>query len=136
MRDEAVGLGVRQGYLPGPGEITVIDEKTGAAKGVKIDRYDLIPPEAEDALARHYGEGAKKYADRNWEKGYQWGLSYRALRSHLNRWQRGESYDDETGTHHLICVIWHAIALYIYEIRGLGTDNVRQNKGKVGDNPR
>ena len=106
-------------------EVRIVDSKTGGEKGQKINRYDLIPPEAEEALAVHYGRGCAKYADRNWEKGYKWGLSYRALRSHLNLWQTGESYDQETGTHHLICVVWHAMALFIFEIRGLGTDDVR-----------
>lgn len=108
-------------------EVRMVDPKTGGEKGVKIDRYDLIPHEFEDALATHYGVGARKYADRNWERGYNWGYSYRALRSHLNRWLRGEKYDDETGTHHLICVIWHAIALYTFEIRGLGTNDLTRN---------
>lgn len=106
-------------------EVRVVDPVTGGQKGEKVDRYDLIPPEFEDALATHYGKGCVKYSDRNWEKGYKWHLSYRALRSHLNLWQRGESYDKETGSHHLVCVAWHAIALFMYELRGLGTDDVR-----------
>lgn len=109
-------------------EVKIIDPITGASKGQKIDRYDLIPPEFEDALATHYGQGAKKYADRNWEKGYKWSLSYRALRSHLNLWLRGESRDQETGTNHLICVVWHAICLFTFELRGLGTDDIRRNR--------
>lgn len=107
------------------------DPVTGGEKCEKSDRYDLIPPEFEDALARHYGKGCLKYADRNWESGYKWHLSYRALRSHLNHWQRGESYDPETGTHHLIAVAWHAVCLFIFELRGLGTDDVRITKRPV-----
>jgi glutamine cyclotransferase len=63
-------------------ETRVVDPLTGGEKGSKIERFDLIPEEMETGLARHYGEGAKKYADRNWEKGYKWGLSYAALRRH------------------------------------------------------
>lgn len=107
-------------------EVRVVDPKTGGEKGIKIDRFDLIPPEFEDALARHYGEGAKKYADRNWERGYDWHLSYRSVRSHLNAWLRGEDNDPETGTNHLICSIWHLIALYTFQMRKLGTDTVRR----------
>ena len=106
-------------------EVRVVDAVTGGEKGQKEDRYDLIPPEFEDALARHYARGAGKYAPRNWEKGYKWSLCLRALRSHLNAWQRGESIDLETGSHHLVAVAWHAIALFIFELRGLGTDDVR-----------
>ena len=66
--------------------------------------------------------------DRNWERGYKWHLSYRALRSHLNAWQRGETYDQETGSHHLVCAAWHCICLFTFEMRGLGMDDVRLQK--------
>ena len=58
------------------------DAKTGAMKGVSLDRYDLIPPTALEYLALIYGKGSLKYVDRNWEKGYRWGLSFRALMKH------------------------------------------------------
>lgn len=32
-------------------------------------RYDLLPPRAVREVARHFEAGAKKYAERNWEKG-------------------------------------------------------------------
>ncbi|HUS51203.1 MAG TPA: dATP/dGTP diphosphohydrolase domain-containing protein, partial [Candidatus Paceibacterota bacterium] len=32
-------------------------------------RYDLLPVRAIKRLAKHYENGAKKYGDRNWEKG-------------------------------------------------------------------
>ncbi|MCH7994117.1 MAG: hypothetical protein IIB57_06700, partial [Planctomycetes bacterium] len=32
-------------------------------------RYDLITPIGLHRLAMHYANGAKKYGDRNWEKG-------------------------------------------------------------------
>jgi hypothetical protein len=105
-------------------EVRTIDPKTGGEKGVKIDRYDLIPDEFEEAIAIHYGRGAKKYADRNWERGYKWGLSWRAVRSHMSQFRKGERYDPETGTHHLISAIWHLIALYIFDVRGLGTNDL------------
>lgn len=107
-------------------EVRVVDPVTGGQKGSKLERFDLIPEEFETALARHYGEGAKKYEDRNWERGYRWGLSYAALRRHLAAWVRGESYDPETGSHHLIAVAWHCVALFIFEMRGLGTDDIRR----------
>ena len=44
---------------------------TGAVRDVQTDkgRYDLLPPEAIAALARHFEGGSRKYGDRNWEKG-------------------------------------------------------------------
>lgn len=35
---------------------------SGAQKGSKLARYDMIPADALDELARHYGKGAEKYA--------------------------------------------------------------------------
>lgn len=109
-------------------EVRVVDPTTGGAKGSKLARFDLIPAEAMWALAEHYGKGGSKYEDRNWERGYKWGLCVAALQRHLHQWLLGESYDQETGTHHLIAVAWHAFALFTFELRGLGTDDVRQTK--------
>ena len=108
-----------------PLETIVTDPLTGGKKGQKIERFDLIPNAFERALARHYGVGCLKYADRNWERGYRWSLSVGALRRHLASWLGGESVDPETGSNHLIAVAWHAAALFIFELRGIGTDDVR-----------
>ena len=110
----------------GETEVRVKDPITGGEKGQKLERFDLIPNEFEKALATHYGIGSQKYEDRNWEKGYRWSLSVGALRRHLAAWLSGESVDPETGSNHLIAVAWHAIALFIFELRGLGTDDVRR----------
>lgn len=115
-------------YLPGTGEVRVVDPNTGGEKGSKLARFSLVPPEFVWALATHYGLGAKKYADRNWERGYRWGLSVDALQRHLHQWLQGEDNDQETGSNHLIAVAWHACALFIFQLRGLGTDDVRVNK--------
>ena len=92
-------------------EMKTVDEKTGAAKGVKLARFDLIPPKCIWELAEHYGKGSIKYADRNWEKGYDWSKSYGALGRHLLLFWMGEDIDQETGSHHLIAVAWHAFCL-------------------------
>lgn len=94
-------------------------------------RFDLIPPEAELALAEHYLVGAKKYAERNWELGMDWMKVYASLRRHENAWHRGEDYDPESGTHHMIAVAWNAIALYTYAMRGLGQDD----RPKISEKP-
>lgn len=113
-------------------EVRIVDPKTGGEKGQKLQRYDLIPVEFEEALSEVYGRGALKYADRNWEKGYRWSLSVGALRRHLAQWLKGESRDQETGCYHLAQVAWHACALFIFELYGLGTDDVRV-KRTAGD---
>ena len=114
------------------GERRVVDPTTGGMKGQKLQRFSLIPAEFLWELATHYGKGARKYDDRNWEKGYRWSLSLDAHGRHLGSFlgtstAPPQRYDPETGTHHLIAAIWHLISVYIYDLRGLGTDDVRQN---------
>lgn len=132
-------------------ETRVVDPKTGGAKGSKLARYDLIPWDAVELLAEHYGRGAFKYADRNWEKGYAWGLSFAALQRHLTAHWNGEVYDldpflygvketgdgpqptmtpmeiealpDDQKVLHITAVMWHAAALTAFFLRGIGTDD-------------
>lgn len=87
---------------------------TGGEKGVKLERFDLIPIEALTALATHYGVGARKYADNQWRKGYEWSKSYAALQRHLTAWWGGEDIDAETGSSHLAAVAWHAFTLLTF----------------------
>lgn len=103
-------------------EVRVVDP-SGAMKGSKGARYDLVPVEPLDALARHYGVGAEKYEAHNWKKGFKWSLSYAALQRHLQAWWGGETYDQETGTHHLTSVAWHAFGLFWFQLYGVGTDD-------------
>jgi hypothetical protein len=87
---------------------------TGGEKGVKPERYDLIPVEALAVVARLYGKGAEKYAEHNWRKGYEWSKSYAALNRHLNAFWGGEDIDEETGMPHLACVVFHALTLLTF----------------------
>lgn len=93
------------------GEIRTTDPDTGAQKGMKLERHDLIPARFLIELACHYGVGAAKYADRNWERGYDWSKSYAALQRHLNQFWAGEDIDEETGSKHIVAAAWHCIAL-------------------------
>lgn len=68
-------------------------------------RFDLLPYEAMEALAKWYEEGAKKYGDRNWEKGI-------GVKDCINRMIRhaikaGNGWTDED---HLSAVMWNAAA--------------------------
>lgn len=84
---------------------------TGGEKGVKDARYDLIPAGPLKELAELYGVGAKKYAERNWERGYEWSKSFAALNRHLWAFWNSEDIDPETGKAHIASVAWHAFAL-------------------------
>lgn len=92
-------------------ETIVINEQTGGRKGSKLARYDLIPTTPLRLLAEHYGKGCEKYSQRNWERGYNWSLSYAALQRHMNEFWNGELHDEETGSLHVIAAAWHALAL-------------------------
>lgn len=87
---------------------------TGGEKGQKEARYSLIPPEALELVAIHYGRGAKKYAEHNWRKGYDWSLSYDAMMRHLQAFWMGEDIDEETGSPHLAAVVFHANTLMVF----------------------
>lgn len=92
-------------------EERIVNPDTGGEKGSKLARFDLIPARPLWALARHYGRGAQKYEDRNWERGYKWSLSFAAMMRHAWLFWSGEDYDKETGSHHLVAVAWHAFAI-------------------------
>lgn len=109
----------------------------GTIGGIKHDqdkvRMDLIPPEFIFALAQVLTEGGKKYADRNWEKGMNWGRPFAACMRHLWAWWGGKApttnnfllgeLDPEWKFSHL----WHAACcicfLVVYETRKVGTDD-------------
>ena len=92
-----------------------ITATSGGQKGSKPTRYDLIPTDALELLARHYGKGNAKYPAvngiDNWRNGYPWSLSYAAMQRHLNQFWAGEDYDEETGSLHLVAAMWHCATL-------------------------
>ena len=104
-------------------ELRVTDPVTGGQKGDKLARMDLLPWDTLHTLSEHYGRGALKYDDRNWEKGYAWHLSYAALQRHLAAWWQGEDVDEETGSSHLAAAAFHVLAMMTFQARGLGTDD-------------
>ncbi|WKW86773.1 hypothetical protein SEA_WONDERBOY_46 [Arthrobacter phage WonderBoy] len=92
------------------GEVRSVSS-TGAEKGVKEARFDLIPVGPLEQLAIHFGRGAQKYEPHNWRKGYELSKGYAALQRHANAWWAGEDLDPEMGTSHLAAVAFHALAL-------------------------
>lgn len=100
-----------------------VPEKEGRKDDAAKIRYELLPPEFLDGTADILTFGAKKYGDRNWEKGMAWSRVFGALMRHLWAWWRGEAGDPETGKSHL----WHAACclafLMAYEARKSGQDD-------------
>lgn len=141
------GINAGHGDLTDPGRVISPEEAVAlmteakrqkpAAEGRKDDtdkdRLELIPPEVPFALARVLTFGAKKYEDRNWEKGMKWGRVFGATLRHLWAWWGGRGpttksfllgdLDSETKFSHL----WHALCcvsfLVAYEERAIGEDD-------------
>lgn len=124
----------------GPDAATTPEDLPKAA--VKFDggkaRWDLIPMDALEQLAILYTVGALKYADRNWEKGFRWGRTVAAMFRHFTAWwlakfrgEDGVDYDnadlyEKVGLKpqsHLVAVVWNALALLTFELRGIGEDD-------------
>ncbi len=93
------------------GRKIMVDPETGGRKEQREARFDLLPAGPMWDVAQHYGLGASKYEDRNWERGYSWSLSFAALQRHAWAFWSGEDADGETGTSHLAAVVFHALAL-------------------------
>jgi len=74
-------------------------------------RMELIPVKPWQELARVYSIGAKKYGDRNWERGIAWSRIYGAMMRHAVAWWGRERHDPQDGQHHLASVAWCALAL-------------------------
>ena len=100
-------------YVPPAGEVRTTSS-TGGMKGVKPERFSLLPVEALNSVARLYAFGAIKYAAHNWRKGYEWTKSYDSLMRHATQSLNGEDYDEETGEPHLAGVVFHAFTLMCY----------------------
>jgi hypothetical protein len=84
----------------------LIERELGPSTGTILG----IPSNSVEEVARTYGYGAIKYTDRNWEKGYAWGLSWAALTRHAKAHMDG-IVRDESGLMHLAHVVWHCFAL-------------------------
>lgn len=103
--------------------------KEGKKNDKKDDktRWELIPLDCLEQLARVYTEGAKKYGDNNWmhlENGYE---RYKgALLRHLYACEY-EDFDQETKVRHEAAVMWNACAMLWYKIH----DNGRKTRSDI-----
>lgn len=83
-------------------------------------RYDLLSPLALARLAKHMEEGAKKYSDRNWEKGIPLHSFFDSAIRHLYKWLSGECDED-----HLAAAFWN--------IHGLIHTSMKIETGELPD---
>jgi hypothetical protein len=108
------------------GEVRVINPNTGGQKGSKLARFDLIPPGPLWKLAEHYGRGAAKYAERNWELGYEINLSFAAAQRHWwSFWNKreldGSPYEGDD--YHLSACAFHTFAAQEFLVTHPEMDN-------------
>lgn len=96
MFDEVKDSGKRQEFATG----SVRDTREN--KG----RYDLLPPYAISRLAKHFENGARKYGDRNWEKGQPLSRYMDSALRHLFKALSGQKDED-----HLAAAVWNIMAL-------------------------
>jgi hypothetical protein len=68
-------------------------------------RFDLIPTYPMRRLARHFENGAKKYGERNWEKGQPLSRYLDSAERHLMAVKDGDWDED-----HEAAVIWNMMA--------------------------
>jgi hypothetical protein len=67
--------------------------------------------------------GARKYGERNWERGMAWSRLERAAINHITSWSLREAHDEETKLSHLLHAGACVLFLIAYEIRGIGIDD-------------
>lgn len=82
-------------------------------------RLDLMPTDVMCEVAKVYTFGAKKYGDRNWEKGLAYHRAYGAALRHMTSWWMRDDFDDETGIHHLAHAICELEFLLAFELRNI-----------------
>lgn len=70
-------------------------------------RFDLLPPFALQALARHYEKGCQKYGERNWERGQPVSVYLDSAMRHINEFMMGL-----TDENHLIAACWNVMSAY------------------------
>lgn len=89
-------------------------------------RWDLMPSDAMQEIAKVLTHGATKYGDRNWEKGMAWRRPFAALMRHSWAWWRGEDCDQETGLNHLAHAGCCVLFLLAYHLRGMSINDDRE----------
>jgi hypothetical protein len=77
-------------------------------------RLELVEPDFLTGLAEVLTYGADKYGKGNWKKGFDQGRLYGALLRHANAYWSGETYDPDTGLHHMLHVAVNAMFIHYY----------------------
>lgn len=86
--------------------------ETGAVRSSDADdtRYDLITPIGLRRVAQTCAEGAVKYGERNWERGFPISSVLNHALRHINEWLAGDMTED-----HLAHAAWNLLAAIHFE---------------------
>lgn len=80
-------------------------EKENLGTAIKFDQdklpLHLLSTEAMNQTAAVLQFGAKKYAEHNWRKGFDWSRPLAAAMRHITAFNNGEDKDPESGLSHL-----------------------------------
>lgn len=86
-------------------------------------RPELLPADALLAVSDVLAFGARKYGDRNWERGLKQMRLYAAAQRHLLAWSNGDNYDGESGLLHLAHAACCVLMLLATALRYPGLDD-------------
>ena len=103
--------------------VPVVFESGAIRSNCGKTRWDLLPYDSLEIVAQVMTQGADKYGDRNWEKGFPWMSVFSSLMRHLFKWVRGEDLDDESGLPHLSHAACNVLFLLTFHLRKSGTDD-------------
>lgn len=79
--------------------------------------WHLLPTDAMEEIVRVYQFGAKKYGERNYEKGMGFSRPFSSMMRHSWAWWRGEDRDPESGLNHMAHAAVNAMFLLTYALR-------------------
>ena len=93
-------------------DASVTTFSTGAVRGTDAEnvRFDLITPIGLRRLAKTCAEGARKYSDRNWEKGIPASVMLNHAIRHIYLWLEGDDTED-----HLAHAAWNILGVAHFE---------------------
>jgi 5'(3')-deoxyribonucleotidase len=77
-------------------------------------RHDLVPSFAQEQYAKVLTAGSTKYSDRNWENGMPWSKVIASMKRHINKFESGEDFDEETSLLHVAHIMCNAAFLTEY----------------------
>jgi hypothetical protein len=99
--------------------------KSGATRSADVEgvRYDLVPAEGVEAVARAMYEGAINHGDHNWKKGLKHSVYVNHALRHINLFMQGKSDEDHIGhaLANLMMLVWND--KHLPEFNDLGMDN-------------